>query len=96
MTAIDADLSALDWKPDILGPGYEQAVLQLGEDPDTGKDVRAVLVRAAAGNAKADPRKPALLWIHGLSDYFFQDHVAEYFTGLGYPCLLYTSDAADE
>lgn len=85
MTAIDADLTALDWKPDILGPGYEQAVLPLGEDPDTGKDVRAVLVRAAGGNAKADPRKPALLWVHGLSDYFFQDHVAEYFTGLGYP-----------
>lgn len=73
------------WKPDILGPGFEQAIIPLGEDPDTGKKVRAVIVRATQANSNADPEKPALLWIHGMSDYFFQDHVAEYFAQLGYP-----------
>lgn len=73
------------FQPDILGDGFEQAVLPMGEDPDTGKHVRAVLVRAAAGNQQADSDKPALLWVHGMSDYFFQDHVADYFTNLGYP-----------
>ena len=82
----------LVWRPDILGPGYEQADLDMGADPDTGSDVRAVLVRASAANRNTDPDKPALLWLHGLSDYFFQTHVADYFTS----CLLYTSDAADE
>ena len=73
------------WTPDILGDGYEQAVLELGKDPDTGKEVRSVLVRATAGKTNVDPAKPALLWIHGMSDYFFQTHVAEYFTSQGYP-----------
>lgn len=74
----------LVWRPDILGPGYEQADLDMGPDPDTGNDVRAVLVRASAANRHADPDKPALLWLHGLSDYFFQTHVADYFTSRGY------------
>ncbi|WP_311355540.1 alpha/beta hydrolase [Corynebacterium riegelii] len=73
------------FRPDILGPDYEQATIDLGKDPDTGKAVQAVVVKAIAGNKKADPKKPALLWIHGMSDYFFQTHVAEYFTELGYP-----------
>lgn len=72
------------WRPDILGDGYEQAELTLGKDPDTDKHIRAVVVRATAGNRRADPRKPALLWIHGMSDYFFQKHVAEFFTSRGY------------
>ena len=71
------------FRPDILGPGFEQATLELGPDPDTGKDVRAVVVRSTSPNT--DPEKPTLLWIHGMSDYFFQTHVAEYFTELGYP-----------
>lgn len=74
-----------EWQPDILGPGFEQAVIELGADPDTGKKTRAVLVRATGGNTHTDPDKPALLWVHGMSDYFFQDHVAEYFTSQGYP-----------
>ena len=74
----------LIWRPDILGPGYEQADLDMGADPDTGSDVRAVLVRASAANRNTDPNKPALLWLHGLSDYFFQTHVADYFTSRGY------------
>lgn len=100
MTRIEPDKPTLHWTPDILGPGYEQAVLPLGEDPDTGRHVRAVLVHATsaaapAGTPASDAKlasgssavgsKPALLWVHGLSDYFFQKHVADYFTALGYP-----------
>lgn len=75
----------MHWEQDILGPGYHAAVLDMGEDPDTGKDVRAVLVRATEANTQAKPGKPALIWVHGMSDYFFHTHVAEYFAEQGYP-----------
>ena len=29
--------------------------------------------------------KPALLWVHGMSDYFFQQHVAKHYVAQGYP-----------
>ncbi|WP_284522844.1 alpha/beta fold hydrolase [Corynebacterium aquatimens] len=75
----------MQWEQDILGPGYDAAVLDMGKDPDTGGNVRAVLVRATEGNTQAVDGKPALLWVHGMSDYFFQSHVADYFTEQGYP-----------
>ena len=53
----------LIWRPDILGPGYEQADLDMGADPDTGSDVRAVLVRASAAN-----RNTCLLYTSDAAD----------------------------
>lgn len=69
----------------MLGRGFDHAVLDMGTDPDTGGHVDAVLVRATAGNSHAQPGRPALIWVHGMSDYFFQSHVADYFTEQGYP-----------
>lgn len=68
----------LDWQPDVLGEGYEQAVLHLAKDPDTKRRPRAVLVRdkrALSHNRQSGT--PAVLWVHGMSDYFFQTHVAD-------------------
>lgn len=78
----------LAWQPDLL-PGWQQAVLPLGED-DEGPLV-ATLVRRdpaehAAGQhaATGDAGRPAVLYVHGFNDYFFQTHVADALAGAGY------------
>ncbi|WP_342319946.1 alpha/beta hydrolase [Corynebacterium mayonis] len=69
-------LDDLVWRRDILGEGFENAeILTVGSEP-------ATLVRAHFDSPSS---KPALLWIHGMSDYFFQAHVAEHFLAQGYP-----------
>lgn len=73
----------LEWSEDILGPDFQAASLELGADPDGEGDVCATLVRyCPSGDAHDD--RPALLWVHGMTDYFFHDHVARYFYELGY------------
>lgn len=74
----------LNWQPDVLGSGFEQAVLPQGKDPDSGTRVEAVLVRAVRAS-ESSTRKPAVLWVHGMSDYFFHTHVADEFAAHGYP-----------
>ena len=75
----------LDWQPDPLGDGFEQAVLPQGKDPDSRTRVDAVLVRDVRASQSKSPQKPAVLWVHGMSDYFFQTHVADEFARHGYP-----------
>ncbi len=75
----------LPWRPDILGDDYEAADLPLGADPEGEGRVLATLVRhRPAGAGPEWSRRPALLWVHGMTDYFFHEHVAEYFHGQGY------------
>ena len=38
-------MSGDQWRPDILGAGYSQQVLDLGPDPDGEGSIEAVLVR---------------------------------------------------
>ena len=65
------------WQPDVLGPGYEMLTLVLGEDYEG--EVTVTLVRR-----KADQKgRRAVLYVHGYNDYFFQKHVADFYTGLG-------------
>jgi alpha-beta hydrolase superfamily lysophospholipase len=72
--------STAAWTPDVLGDGYECRTIELGLDPDGEGDVAATLVRYAG--AAVAPR-PAVLYVHGFTDYFFQRHVAEYFAARG-------------
>ena len=73
----------LEWSEDLLGPDFQAATLELGTDPDGEGDVCATLVRyCPAANAHDD--RPALVWVHGMTDYFFHEHVARYFYELGY------------
>jgi alpha-beta hydrolase superfamily lysophospholipase len=72
------------WTPDFLG-GYETTDLVLADaEPAPGEpsDVEpvATLIR------KSGPRvaSRAALYVHGWNDYFFQTHVADYLTELGY------------
>ena len=74
----------LNWQTDVLGSGFEHTVLPQGKDPDSGTRVDAVLVRDVRAS-ESSARKPAVLWVHGMSDYFFHTHVADEFAANGYP-----------
>ncbi|WP_100811974.1 MULTISPECIES: alpha/beta hydrolase [unclassified Microbacterium] len=84
MTAADAG-----WRPDVLGPGFEQRTLPLGSD-DEG-DVVATLVRhlpveSLGERLFGDHRSLAdvdVLYVHGWSDYFFQTRLARFFADRG-------------
>lgn len=67
-----------EYKPDVLGTGYEQLILNFPDDYD-GK-VIATLVRKKA----AQTTHKAVLYIHGFIDYFFQKEMAEQFNQHGY------------
>jgi alpha-beta hydrolase superfamily lysophospholipase len=75
-------MSDLDWKPDILGPGYSQHVIDLGADPDGEGTVEAVLVRREPQPGEGDPRG-VVLYTHGFCDYFFQTALADFFAARG-------------
>ena len=74
------------WHPDLL-PGYESTDLPLagatpapGEPEDT--ELVATLVRRAG--AVGVERPPAVLYLHGWNDYFFQTHLGDASAELGY------------
>ncbi|AWB84236.1 alpha/beta hydrolase [Corynebacterium liangguodongii] len=75
-------LANLSWSEDMLGPGFESADLPLAPAPDGDDQDRAVIVRATS---EPSPGKPAIVWIHGMTDYFFHSHVAQHYTAQGYP-----------
>ncbi len=68
------------WQPDVLGEGYEQQVLDLGDDPDGQGQIVGTLVRR---EAPAEPTG-AVLYVHGFTDYFFQTALADFFTERGF------------
>ncbi|WP_182111276.1 MULTISPECIES: alpha/beta hydrolase [unclassified Actinotalea] len=70
------------WVPDVLGAGFSATTLELGTGPDAAV---ATLVRH-----RPDPlpegfgERPAVLYVHGFNDYFFQRHLAERAHAEGY------------
>jgi len=62
------------WTADALGDGWQQATLDLGVDVEG--PVVATLVRRAPTHPAAH-RRPAVLYLHGFNDYFFQTHLAD-------------------
>ncbi|MFE7801231.1 alpha/beta hydrolase [Nocardia sp. NPDC057440] len=71
------------WLPDVLGAGYEQRTLTFGPDPDGEGDAVATLVRYTPDSGAA-ATELAVLYVHGFTDYFFQQHLAEHFAGRGH------------
>jgi alpha-beta hydrolase superfamily lysophospholipase len=63
---------------DVLGVPYEARILELPDD-DEGRVV-ATLVRRRAPHRT----RRAVLYVHGFNDYFFQTHLADYFTEAGW------------
>jgi alpha-beta hydrolase superfamily lysophospholipase len=67
-----------DVETDILGAHYQRRTIDLGTD-DEGR-VLATLV-----SRKADtPTGRAVLYVHGFVDYFFQEHLAEFYVTRGF------------
>lgn len=75
-------MSDLEWKPDILGPGYAQVVLDLGADPDGEGTAEAVLVRRDPQPGDPPPAG-VVAYVHGFTDYFFQVALADFFARRG-------------
>ena len=71
------------WVPDVLGDGYQQPTIPLGTDPDGEGEVEATLVRYQPPRRRRR-RDRAVLYVHGFTDYFFQQHLAEHFAEQGY------------
>jgi alpha-beta hydrolase superfamily lysophospholipase len=63
---------------DVLGAPYEARTLKLPAD-DEGRVV-ATLVRRRARNRT----RRAVLYVHGFNDYFFQTHLADFYTAAGW------------
>ncbi|WP_420099865.1 alpha/beta fold hydrolase [Corynebacterium sp.] len=79
----------LDFEPDLLGEGYTRHTVEFGPDPDDEPagapgTVCCTLVRYRPGESPEWGERPAVLFVHGMTDFFFQTHVAEHFHGLGY------------
>lgn len=67
------------WTDDIQ-PGFQQAVLEFGADPDGEGDLFATLVRATG----KQPARNVVLAVHGFTDYFFNSDLAAYFDRRGF------------
>lgn len=78
-------MASAAWRPDILGPGFEQLTLPLGSDSEG--EVVATLVRYKPGPDFGLHDRPArrtdVLYVHGWSDYFFQTELARYWHRMG-------------
>lgn len=86
MTSNEPSPATPEWTEGILGPDYPETVLDLGRDPDGETDVVATVTRYAPPGADGPDfaARPAVLWVHGMTDYFFQTHVAEALHEAGY------------
>jgi alpha-beta hydrolase superfamily lysophospholipase len=72
------------WSPDFL-VGYETTELALpGAEPAPGEPADVELVATLIRKAGPRTGSRAVLYLHGWNDYFFQTHVADYLTDLGY------------
>lgn len=77
-------MEAVGWGPDVLGSGFEQATLALGQDAEG--PVVATIVRALPTwwAERVGPwRGVDVLYVHGWSDYFFQTELARTWTARG-------------
>lgn len=78
-----------EWVPDVLGEGFQQLTLPLGEDVEG--DIVATVVRALPEPVPwwrpGGDRRPLadvdVLYVHGWSDYFFQKRLARFWNDRG-------------
>lgn len=71
----------VDWEQDVLGPDFRAHTLELADD-DEGSVVATVIRHDPPTEHELRPVR-AILYLHGWSDYFFQRHVAEFWTAQG-------------
>jgi alpha-beta hydrolase superfamily lysophospholipase len=70
--------TSVNWQSDPLGEAFEQAPLE------TSDGAVATLVRYLPSTSESTPRKVAILYLHGFTDYFFHPHVAQALAEAGY------------
>ncbi len=73
-----ATAMAQEYRPDILGEGFEQMTLKMDDDYDG--EVVATLVR----RTPLEGVDRAVLYVHGYNDYFFQEEMAREFADKGW------------
>ncbi len=80
----------IDWRPDVLGEGFECTDIDLGEDAEG--PLCATLVRslpqplgfwARLLRRERELEDCDVLYVHGWSDYFFQTRLANFYTDRG-------------
>lgn len=71
----------MEWVPDILGDDFEACAFP-ASGPD-GVERTATLVRHLPGAGAAGGHR-AVLFLHGWSDYFFNEELAEFWAGQGF------------
>lgn len=81
LTAAITPATAQQWHPDILGNGYEMRTVDQGTD--YSGPVVSTIIRKLAGDTIATGR-PAILYIHGFNDYFFNPELGEQAVAHGY------------
>lgn len=75
--------SPLEWRPDVLGDGFEQATLPLADD-DEGAVVATLVRRLPRGLFRSRSLADVdVLYLHGWSDYFFQRRIGRFWTDRG-------------
>jgi alpha-beta hydrolase superfamily lysophospholipase len=70
--------ACVETETDVLGTPYTSRRIVLAPDDEGEVEATLITLRATA------PTKRAVLYLHGYVDYFFQTHVAEFFTRRGY------------
>lgn len=73
--------SAHNWQPDRFLDRYEVLTIPLGQDPEGEDPIVATLVRKPG---QPDGPRGAVLYVHGFTDYFFQERLAEFFHDRGF------------
>ncbi|PRQ12581.1 alpha/beta hydrolase [Corynebacterium sp. 13CS0277] len=75
-------VDTLQWEPDELGEGFFHATVDLGRDPEGETDIVGTLVEYRPSTPLPE-HAPTVLWVHGMTDYFFQAHVAHHLAQRG-------------
>ncbi|MCH5642402.1 MULTISPECIES: alpha/beta hydrolase [unclassified Gordonia (in: high G+C Gram-positive bacteria)] len=73
-----------DWQPDRFLDHYQLRTIPLGPDPDGEDPITATLVRKPSNEPPEERPRGAVLYIHGFTDYFFHEPLADHFHHRGY------------
>ncbi|NMN99806.1 alpha/beta hydrolase [Gordonia sp. TBRC 11910] len=80
-SSTDVSSRTTGWQPDHLLDNYQLLTFDLGPDPDGEDPITATLVRRSE---RVEKPVGAVLYVHGFTDYFFQEPLAEFFAARGY------------
>ena len=83
-SAKESDSSAHNWRPDQFLDHYELLTLPLEPDLHDENPISATLIRKPGAIEADGSQRGAVLYVHGFTDYFFQEELADFFHDQGY------------